>query len=207
VRITPFSKSGFVFNRDVDLIAISEDEGSTWRKSPPPSHLKWVNWDEVDKDPNSIERWVEPLAWDESGNLYHLWTDTSGVYLARSTDRGGTWRTRRIARIGSRPHYPYLTAGRNGDLAATWWTGTDSDLRAHVARITIQNERTRIAISPPLLIPAWKRQQAGDTARHRDSAGEYFAAMVLKNGDVGVVTSVQDIPAKRTGFTWWRLRE
>lgn len=207
VRITPFSRSGSVFNAAVDLIAVSEDKGSTWRKSPPPSHLKWVNWDEVDKDPNSIERWVEPLAWDASGNLYHLWTDTSGVNLARSIDRGRTWRTWRIADSRPRAHYPYLAAGANGDLAATWWTGTDSDLRGHVARITIRDRSPRTVMSEPLLIDAWKRQPSGDTIRRRDSAGEYFPAVFLKNGDLGVVTAVQNIPAKRIGFTWWRLRQ
>ncbi|HUQ18208.1 MAG TPA: sialidase family protein [Gemmatimonadaceae bacterium] len=206
-RITPFSRSGNVFNPAVDLIAISEDQGLTWRKSPAPSHLKWVSFEESDKDPNSIDRWVEPLAWDATGNLYHLWTDTSGVHVGRSSDRGSTWRTWRIAVSGPRPHYPYLTARGNGDLAATWWTGTDSDLRAHAARITIRNDSPLVVMSEPFLVDAWKRQQPGDTTLHRDSAGEYFPVVLLDNGDLGVVTPVQNIPAKRTGFTWWKFKE
>ena len=205
VRITPFSKSGFVFNPAIDLIAVSEDRGDTWRKSPAPSQLKWVNWEEVDKDPNSIERWVEPLAWDTAGNLYHLWTDTSGVHLARSADRGRTWRSSRIVSTGPRPHYPYLTARGNGELAATWYTGTDSDLRAHIAQITVRDDSSLVVMSEPFLVDAWKRQQPGDTTRHRDTAGEYFQVVFLKSGELGAATAVQDIPAKRTGFTWWKF--
>ena len=206
VRITPFSKSGFVFDPGVDLIATSEDNGATWRKSPPPSHIKWVPYEELDKDPNSIDRWVEPLAWDEAGNLYHLWTDTSGVHLSRSADRGNTWRSWRIAANGPRPHFPYVIAKGDGNLAATWYTGTDSDLRAHVARITIRNDSLGVVVSEPILVEAWsRRQQPGDTVRHRDTAGEYFPVVFLKNGDLGVVTTIQDVAGKRMGFTWWRF--
>ncbi|MEP6507850.1 MAG: sialidase family protein [Gemmatimonadales bacterium] len=206
VRITPFSRSGSVFNPAVDLIAVSDDEGSTWRKSAAPSKLKWVSWDESDKDPNSIERWVEPLAWDESGNLYHLWTDTSGVHLARSSDRGRTWRAWRIATSGPRPHYPYLTARGNGDLAATWYTGTDSDLRAHVASVKVSGDSPVVVMSNPFVVDAWKRQQSGDTTRRRDSAGEYFPVAFLRSGELGVVTAVQNFPAQRAGFTWWKFK-
>jgi hypothetical protein len=207
VRVTPYSRSGFVFTPTADLVAVSEDNGATWRQSPAPSHLKWLSYEDLDKNPTSIDRWVEPLAWDESGNLYHLWTDTSGVHLARSADRGGTWRSWRIVASGARPHFPYLTAQGNGELAATWWTGTDADLRAHVARITIREDAPRVTVSEPLVVDAFKRSQAGDTVRHRDTAGEYFPAVLLRNGDVGVVTAVQDIPGKRTGFTWRRFKE
>jgi hypothetical protein len=207
VRITPFSRSGSVFNAAVDLIAVSEDKGVTWRKSPAPSHLKWVNWDELDKDPNSIDRWVEPLAWDAAGNLYHLWTDTSGVYLSRSADRGRTWRSSRVVHSGPRPHYPYLIARGNGELAATWYTGTDSDLRAHVAHIMAAGDSQRVVMSEPFLVDAWKRQQPGDTTHHRDTAGEYFQLVFLRSGELGAVTTVRDIPAKRTGFTWWKFKD
>ena len=205
VRITPYSRSGFVFDPDADFIAVSEDNGSTWRKSASPSHLTWVSFEELDKDSSSIDRWVEPLAWDEAGNLYHFWTDKSGVHLARSVDRGVTWRAWRIAESGPRPHFPYVTARGNGDVAATWWTGTDSDLRAHVARITIRGDSPRVIVSEPLLVDAWRPQRPGGTIRHRDAGGEYFPAVFLKNGDLGVVTTVQDIPA-RMGFTWWTFK-
>ncbi len=205
VRITPYSRSGFVFTPAADLVAVSEDNGMTWRKSASPSHLRWPSYEELDKDPTLIDRWVEPLAWDEKGNLYHLWTDTSGVHLARSADRGNTWRAWRVVASGSRPHFPYLVARGDGDLAATWYTGTDSDLRAHVARITVSRDSPRVVLSEPLLVDAWRRQQAGDSVRHRDAAGEYFPAVFLKSGGLGVVTAVQDIPGKREGFTWWKF--
>jgi hypothetical protein len=205
-RITPFSKSGFVFDREVDLIAVSEDNGATWRKSMPPSHIKWVPYEELDKDPNSIDRWVEPLAWDEAGNLYHLWTDTIGVNLARSADRGLTWRTWKIVQSGPRAHFPYVIAKGNSDLAATWYTGTDSDLRAHVARITIRNDSPSVVVSEPILVEAWsRRQEPGDTVRHRDTAGEYFPVAFLKNGGLGAVTTIQNVAGKRMGFTWWEF--
>jgi hypothetical protein len=206
VRITPLSKSGFVFNPEVDLVAVSEDNGATWRKTPAPSHIKWVTYEELQKDPNGIDRWVEPLAWDDAGNLYHLWTDTSGVQLARSADHGITWRSWKVIPSGPRAHFPYVIARGNGDLAATWWTGTDTDLRAHVARITIRNDSPAVAVSEPILVDAWSRQQQpGDTARHRDTAGEYFPVVFLENGELGVVTTIQNVAAKRMGFTWWRV--
>jgi hypothetical protein len=59
-------------------------------------------------------------------------------------------------------------------------------------------------MSEPLLVDAWKRQP-GDTARRRDSAGEYFPVAFLKSGELGVVTTIQNFPA-RAGFTWWTFK-
>jgi len=66
VRITPLSASGNRFDADVEIIAISNDGGSTWAKHSPPGYRVWS---ETFGDPEVVTRWVEPRAWDADGVL------------------------------------------------------------------------------------------------------------------------------------------
>ena len=206
VRITPYGKSGFEFSPSADFVAVSHDRGSTWHKYASPSGVRWMKYEELEKIPDFIDRWVEPLAWDNAGNLYHVWTDSSGVHLARSSDQGVTWRRWQIATSGPRARFPYLTARGNGEIATTWWTGTNADLRGHVARIAIRGDSPRVEVSEPLLVDAWLRKPAQDSVPPRDTAGEYFAVTILENGELGVVTTIQNFLANRAGFTWWKFK-
>ena len=85
VRITPISASGYQYDEGVELIAVSTDEGQTWQKHVPPGKR---DWDPTLKDPTKILRWVEPIAWDAEGVLYHMWSEGQGLFLARSKDEG-----------------------------------------------------------------------------------------------------------------------
>jgi BNR/Asp-box repeat len=216
VRISPASASGNRVDPEVDLVAVSTDGGTTWEKHPPPSHLDWTQ--PTDMSPGvTIPRWVEPLAWDSAGRLYDEWTDSTGVWLARSADRGATWTTWRVAEGPHMAFYPYLIARGPGELAATWFsedldalrsTPDSADLRWHVALITVGDTDAppRVTQSPPLPTDAFRTWVVdGDTLSGPDTGGEYVALTFLREGGLGAVTPIQDLNAHRMGFTFWRL--
>ncbi len=219
VRITPMSASGHRFDPGVDLVAVSTDGGRSWRKHPPPARLDWSS-EPGPLAAGFIPRWVEPLAWDGAGRLYQMWTDSAGVWLGRSADRGESWTRWRVAEpaAGRLAFYPYLVAGGDGRLAATWFTADlgalreasgDSDLRWHAALLTLgdDGEGPGVAESRPLPIDAWApRVVAGDTVRAPDTAGEYLGLLFLRRGGIAVATPIQDFAAHRQGFAFWRFR-
>jgi hypothetical protein len=118
VRVVPLSASGNKFTEGVDLIAVSFDGGKTWQKHAAPGQRDWSP--DFSK---GTPRWVEPVAWDESGALYYLWGTTKGLWLARSFDHGETWTNWHIVERDEVSYYPYLIARGRGELAATWSSG------------------------------------------------------------------------------------
>lgn len=200
VRITPHSASGFKDHPGVDLIALSVDNGKTWRKHPAPGQRTWTPMMELKG--GGVPRWVEPIAWDAASSLYYLWTDPTGVHLARSNDQGATWQQWLIVETKDvLPFFPYLIARRPGELAATWFSvkpGDDTTLRAHVARITAAgNSSPQIAAAAPFTFDAVNASgipQAG---------GEYVPIVFLRDGRLVLVTPIQNIKQKRLGFSWW----
>jgi BNR/Asp-box repeat. len=176
VRISPASASGNKFDAGVDLLGVSTDAGKTWQMSPAPGNRHWTPPDSEEVLP----RWVEPVAWDARGKLYSLWTDTSGVWLSRSNDRGAHWKVWQLVHCTAVCYYPYLIARGDGDLAATWISGVDDALRWHAARIYVgeSDARPRLAQSSPLEINAWSLDRRTGQ-RHRDTGGEYLAPIFL----------------------------
>src|SRR6267154_4921718 len=75
-----------------DVCSSDLDGGTTWEKRPAPGRRDWAPEDTA----GIVPRWVEPLAWDGQGRLYSLWTDTAGVWLARSADQAETWTSWRV---------------------------------------------------------------------------------------------------------------
>jgi len=226
VRLIPWAASHNFRNPGLDVIAVSIDAGMTWTFRPAPGDRDWGTWPVAaghsrladgaeaytgDKaarrccSGTAIRRWVEPVAWDGGGRLYSLWTDTTGVWLARSADRGTTWNTWRIVEIRTPCFYPYLVARGDGDLAATWHCGTGDALRWHAARITVGHSAAmpRVAQSTPLELDAFESDPTRKDAVRRAPAGEYLAVALLHDGTLGVVTPVQG--PMRNGFTWWRF--
>jgi BNR repeat-like domain len=220
VRISPPSASFNQFDSGADFVAVSTDGGKTWSQHAPPAHESWPT-EAATFSGGAIPRWVEPLAWDAAGNLYNLWTDSAGVWLARSTDRGATWTRWRVAEPP--PHrelfYPYLVARRAGELAATWFAADlgllasrpDSiRLRWHAALISVADSGTapQVVASSALPTDAWQAFVVqGDTIRTSDPGGEYVGVTFLRAGGIAVATPIQDVrqAVHKLGFTFWRL--
>jgi hypothetical protein len=205
-RITPASASGNKYDEGVDLIAVSTDGKATWRKQAAPGTREWV------RQPNytdSVPRWVEPLAWDERGALYSLWTSLKEIWLARSADQGVTWTTWRLAESSEVAYYPYLMARGAGELAATWFSGRPEALQAHAARIDVGEGDTppRMAESEPFEPDSWEEGPRPGDPPVRSTAGEYLAVCFLRKGGLDVVSPIQNMREKRYGFSVWKLEE
>ena len=202
VRVTPISASGSRFDADVELIAVSRDDGTSWSKHRPPGER---DWSPNLADPVASSRWVEPLAWDAEGALFYLWCEADAVRLARSTDDGVTWQTWTVTRNTGPNFFPYLAARGPGELAATWFSGKGDGLRVNVARIDVDadtDSAPRVALSTPFPQDAWIGEGDG---RMRDPAGEYVPVAFLRDGTLGVVTPIQNGSDGRGGFSWWRF--
>jgi len=212
VRVPPLSASGAKVDREVDLIMVSADGGRTWQQHSAPSAGEWKSPNAV--GPNDTIRWVEPLAWDTRGTLYSAWAEQDGVRIARSTDRGQTWRTTRVVQTGG--FFPYLIARGAGELAVTWFSGTMSSaadrfvsMEGHIARIDVARAEAdpRVVGAATLRLAAWNPGKNPSDPPELDSAGEYIATAFLADGSLVAVTPIQDSTHNRFGFTFWRIGE
>jgi len=101
--------------------------------------------------------------------------------------------------------FPYLVARGRGKLAATWFTSTSpthEDLQWYAARIDVgRGDPAPVVIGSA---PQSLEGLAGPNALS-DLGGEYLAAVILRDGGMGVVSPIQNRPAHRFGFTWWRF--
>ena len=206
VRITPLSASGNRYDEGVDLVAVSTDRGTTWRKYAAPGVRDWAP---ASSDIESIPRWVEPLAWDIRGSLYSLWTGAGGVWLARSADQGEAWTTWRVAEGPEPAFYPYLVARGPGELAATWFSARQEVFQAHAARIDVTdgNAPPRVVESPPFVPDCWQENRSPGAPPLRYAGGEYLAVTFLRGGGLAVVSPIQNWHDKRFGFSLWKLEE
>lgn len=211
VRITPRSASGRRFDEGTDLIALSLDGGDSWRMVPPPGSGDWdgpgVNalMRAVD-EPEGIPRWVEPVAWDAAGSLYHLWSEGREIRLGWSLDRGATWSTASVREGEELVYFPYLVAGEAGELAATWHSGYGPNLRVAVAYIRLDSgvgslDQVMIAEIPFESLGPW----GPDGQPSASTLGEYKPVIFLGDGGLAVVTPILERFEDRFGFRFHRL--
>jgi hypothetical protein len=199
-RIIPLFAAGFKFAEGADLVLVSTDGGNTWQKRAVPGQRAWS------RSPGATPRWVEPLAWDAKGDLYLLWTEVSGIWLARSLDRGLSWSASRIVETQGDTlfYYPYLAARGASEMVATWFSGAGSTLRWQVSWINAGKAggRPEIRTSAQLLADSWDEGPPPE----REPAGEYLAVLALADGDIAVVSPIQNENMKRFGFSFWRFQ-
>ena len=202
VRMAPIAASANKLQLAADLIAVSRDGGATWRKQPAPGEREWAA---AAGAPEPLPRWVEPLAWDSAGALYSFWTNLKGVWLGRSADAGETWKTWQVMKTVEPAYYPYLIAGHApGEVIATWFSGRGESLRAHVAVFDTRGDgEPRMSAAEPFAIdyygPWWAK---GEAPIARETGGEYLAAVLLRDGSIGIVSPLFDWRGKREGFSW-----
>jgi hypothetical protein len=208
VRIVPPSASGNKFSEGVDLLVVSTDGGINWGKKTVPGER---NWAARIRTPGATPRWVEPIAWDARGRLNLLWTQVDGVWLGLSEDWATTWKTWRIAESkgDALSYFPYLIARGSGQLAATWHSGAATNLSWRVCAIDIPSDGSvpQTRCSTRLQMDSWtKRDAEKGYAPERSTAGEYLPVLFLHDGDLAVVTPIQNSTTNHFGFSFWRFK-
>ena len=198
VRVSPASASGNKFDAGIDRIALSTDGGKTWKTRNAPGKREWSA--NLEAFP---PRWVEPLAWDAAGRLYSFWTNLEGLWLARSANRGRSWKIWKLAASAQPAYFPYLVARGKGELACTWFSGPLATFQAHAGFIHDRggNIAPSFIQSAPFQPDTWDWEHERD----RDTAGEYLGITFLESGGFAVVSAIQNKKEKRYGFTWMRF--
>ena len=105
-------------------------------------------------------------------------------------------------------YYPYLIARGHGELAATWSSDKEGNLRAHVATIRVGDGKAppQVIESQPFQTDTWSQDHPTE-AVHRATGGEYIPIIFLRAGGFGIVTTIQNVREKRLGFRWWKFAE
>ena len=196
VRVTPLSASGQKMDEGIDLIRLSLDNGKTWKDVVIPGNRTWT------QDFSGIPRWVEPVVLDEKDRLYLLWSEGETLKLGISKDYGTSWKEHNIAQSGDTLYFPYMEMSEQGILC-TWVSGFNENIRHHAAILNIEEGNIQINALEPQKLDIWSRFQIGEY--QRSTGGEYFPIIPLKNGNFGMVTTIQNSKADREGFTWWEL--
>lgn len=204
VRVSPIGASANIFDAEADYLLISSDDGVTWTQQAIPAPIEW---DPTLADASAVPRWVEPLAWTQDGYLHHVWSEGSDLNYGVSDDLGASWSISTVATtatIDGMAFYPYLTSSGSNKLAATWFVKDSQGLSARVAQLNRVPYATAIEVlsAAPFILDAWD-----ETTEHRSltPAGEYIPVSFLANGDLAVVSPIQNIHDDRWGFTFWRF--
>ena len=198
VRISPVSASGARYDEGVDLIAVSEDDGGTWALHEAPGRR---DWEPEVASPSDVPRWVDPVAWDSRGRLYHLWSEGTELRLGRSDDLGATWVSWALVEGTTTLYFPFLRVAADGQVAVSWFSGSGARLRAHVGLVDFGEDEPTIDETPSLPVDAWRN---GEGERTADPAGEYFPVAFLLDGDLGAVLPIQESD-RGDGFSWLRI--
>jgi len=131
VRVSPASASGHKMDQGTDLIRLSPDNGKTWKSIDLPEKLTWT------EDMSGVPRWVEPLAFDEIGNLYTLWSTGNELKLAVTSNEGKDGQTHTWISHEETLYVPYMeNSGDNNMITNT--AGFGDQLRHHAGLVHIK---------------------------------------------------------------------
>ncbi|WP_172675922.1 sialidase family protein [Croceitalea dokdonensis] len=197
VRVSALSASATIYSSGTDFVSISKDNGDTWNSVKLPGKRSWKG-----ERSNGVDRWVDPLAWDDNDILYHMWSENQTLYLGVSEDYGQNWNIIEVLKNEDQLYFPFLSI-KNGTLAFSCLSGYDNDIRHHAGVINLVGNEYNVSAIEPLKLENLKGRFGSDTLSH---GGEYFPIQVLKDGDLGMVTTIQDYGKNQLGFTWWRLK-
>lgn len=200
VHIIPGARSGLVCDEGTDLIALSTDDGATWHKFPAAGGARPAG---CFNHPRETPRWVDPVAFDRSGALYSLWTDSTGVWLSRAKDEMNAWTTWRVFTRESgapTPYFPFLASRATGELAATWVLATRDTLHWQAAHIVVRRADGDpvVRVTATMALESWR-------GNGPEAGGEYLATAFLNDGSLAVVIPIQNDANKRLGFGWRRF--
>ena len=196
VRVAPISASAFKIDEGVDFVRYSLDNGDSWNDMKIPGKRVWT------QDLSGIPRWVEPIVWDKEGNLHILWSEGKQLKLGITKDLGTSWEEYTVAESEDTLYFPYIELGNQGFLC-TWVSGFGKDILHHAAFVQLKDKKTKTHLLDAQKLDIWSR--FGTEQYTRSTGGEYFPIIQLANGNVGMVTTIQNSKAKREGFTWWEL--
>jgi len=196
-RVSPMSASGNRFDAEVDLIKVSKDFGKTWNSVPLPGTREWSP--ELGK---GLPRWVEPLAFSEKGELFHVWSEGQVLKMGVWDETQSDWAITTVSTSEQSIYYPFMSMGEDGPLI-TWVSGMNETLKHHAAVLTQKDGTWHVHEMTPTALPEiTSRFGMGDAMA---VGGEYFPLIQLQNGDFAMITTVQDNKNQDYGFTWWRL--
>jgi hypothetical protein len=207
VRVSPISASANKFDEAADFTLTSLDGGKSWQPHDIPGN---ISWDATFRDPTKIPRWVEPLAWGPGRTLYNLWSEGDTVWLGWSADLGKTWARQIVSQEPGISFFPFMVANDSGtdstELAATWFVQHEQSLSVRLVLINNSGGDSgspEIFRAEPFTPSSWN--EGGET-QVPTPAGEYVPVVFLPDGQLGVVSPIQDSHNDRWGFTWWRFR-
>lgn len=197
VRITPLSASGNQYDKGVDYTQLSRNNGASWKEIKLPGNRVW-NADYSE----GVPRWVEPLAWDETGKLYALWSEGQTLKLGVTDNYGDSWQEHLIMQNVDTLYYPYMKMGKQG-LLCTWLSGFKNNIKHHATVIELEKDTIQTHTLEAQKVDIWSRFET--QTYERSTGGEYFPIIPLANGNIGMITTIQNSKANRKGFTWWEL--
>ena len=196
VRVSPASASGHKMDQGTDYIRLSNDHGKTWQNAGLPEALTWT------EDFSGVPRWVEPLAFDDAGNLYSLWSDGNTLKLGVSANDGEDWKIHPLLSHDDTLYFPYMEISGE-HIMITWISGFGEKLRHNAGIVKMLNQEPILySISPQKLDIRSRFAGAGNGL---STGGEYFPMIRMSNGNFGMATTIQNQVSGRLGFTWWEL--
>jgi hypothetical protein len=207
VRVTPESASGHIYQKRVDYIKISNDFGETWKEVSAPGKRNWKPKNNLKF--GDMQYWVEPLSFDSKGSLYYLWSEGQVLKLGISKDLGENWTVKDIYSSSNQSFFPFVQI-TDSKLICTWVSEHINmkesvyKLWHDVAYISLSEEK----IEPIFLEPMNLVDELNTKYQDRylpDYGGEYFPAILLSDGTIGVVTTLNDNKGSNQGFTWRKL--